>query len=149
MTLTEIEALVQKAIGIDCFAPNKIIVLLYNTQREGIDAYLALINNFPWSHPMTLHVDYKDFANVAFVSKETADTIAVKNLKYHNGKSTYVQLMGMVDIAQPDENILFQAAWVRPDGKYDIAYKPERTEGYDPLNPELLNITGISAKFIE
>jgi hypothetical protein len=147
MTLSEIEALAQKAIGIDCFATKKVIVLLYNTEQEGREAYLALITRFPFSEALTLHVDYKDYANIAIVSRETADTITVKNLNYYQGKQTYIHLTSMDITVKPDENILLQTAWIRPDGVYEIAYKPEQSQ-YNQNTPELLNIIGVSAKFI-
>lgn len=143
MTLNEIEVLLQKTIGIDCDTYLKIIILIYENEDYAIDVYDVLTTQFPFTEELTIHIDYKEFVNVAIVSKSTADTLTIKNVKYFEGKSTYVQLMGLIDISKPTDRIFLHTATLMPNGEYTIPYLDKGI----PDVP-LLNVIGLSRKFI-
>ncbi|MEI9807734.1 MAG: hypothetical protein WDO16_07580 [Bacteroidota bacterium] len=151
MTLAEIESITGKATSIDFNAPQHTILLIYDTDSDTTESLFSLMNYFPPSRELTIHVQYRydERIDLSIIAKDNLDTVKINGLKYANGKQTYIHMNTLVDFAaikyKESDKILFWTATAISGGKYTFPYmekiKSERKFG--------LNIIGITSEFIE
>ena len=151
MNLADIEKIMQKAISVDFLAPESIVMLIYKEEKEAEDAFMVLVEHFPYlENELTVHARYKydETVDLSLISKNNADTINIYSLKYANGKSSYIHMNTIANFVRVkyknSEKIIFWTGIVSVTGEY-IFPLIEKNIKEKILG---LNIVGFTTEFI-